>query len=89
MAGLPSALTLARRRLTAYLFLVAVVVFGFWVDHQQDIDRCRARNDSTEESVGILRDALVAAATDSEPQRVEAFRDDIDRRLADARVDCT
>lgn len=78
-----------RRRLAAYLFLVAVVAVSFWIDHLQDVDRCRARNDSTEESVGILRDALVAAATNSEPQRVAAFREDIDRRLAEARVDCT
>lgn len=78
-----------RRRLAAYLFLVAVVAFSFWVNHQQDIERCRARNDSTETSVRLVVDAVVAAAPDAEPQRVAAFRDDIDRRLAEARVGCT
>lgn len=78
-----------RRRLGAYLFLVAVVAFGFWVDHQQDIDRCRARNESTATSVDIVVDAILVAAADADPRRVEAFRDDIDARLRAARVDCT
>lgn len=89
MAGLTGALTPARRRLAAYLFLVGVVGLSFWIDHTQDVDRCRARNDSTETSARIVTDAVILAARDAEPDRVRAFREDIDRRLDEARVDCT
>lgn len=89
MGRVADALSPELRRLGAYLFLVGAVAFSFWVDHQQDIDRCRARNESTAESARIITEAMVAAATDAEPERVRAFLDDIDRRLREARVDCT
>lgn len=76
-------------RVAAYAVVVAVGVGGFWIDHQQDVDRCRARNESTEDSVRIVVDAVVAAASDADPDRVAGFREDIDRRLAAARVRCT
>lgn len=89
MARLAGAVTPERRRQGAWAFLVAVVAFGFWIDHDQDLARCRARNESTAESVGIVVDAMVDANPDADPGRVRAFRDDIDRRLVAARVDCT
>lgn len=82
-------MTRGHRQLAAYLFLVAMMGFGFWVDHQQDIERCEARNEGTQDSVSILADAIVRAASDADPQRVAAFRDDIEARLVAARVDCT
>lgn len=78
-----------RLRLGAYLFLVAVVAFSFWVNHQQDIERCRDRNASTEDSVRIMAEALIAASSDAPPDRVDAFLDDLDDRLARVRVECT
>jgi hypothetical protein len=76
-------------RLAAYAVFVAVVVVMFWINHEQDIARCEARNEATEDSVRIVVDALIFAAAEADPAQAEAFRTDIDRRLTAARVDCT
>lgn len=76
-------------RIAAYAVVVGVGVAGFWIDHLQDIDRCRESNASVERSVRIVVDAALASVDDPDAPGAEAFRADVDRRLAAARVLCT
>lgn len=76
-------------RVAAYAVFVGVTITTFWVNHLQDVDRCRASNASVERSVRIVVDAALASVDDPSSPGVQAFRTDIDRRLAAARVRCT
>lgn len=82
-------MTTPRRQLAAYLFLCVVVAFSFWVDHQQDIDRCRERNEATRESVLIGAEALSETFPDADPDRVSSYFANLNRRLDAAEADCT
>lgn len=76
-------------RAAAYLLLVGVFAGTLWIDHQQDIDRCRDRNQATEDAVRIVVAALIrVGGADADPSQVETFSTDIDEQLAAVRVDC-
>lgn len=80
---------LAWLRLGAYASVVVAGAYGFWIDDQQDAERCRARNDSIRVAVLIGAEALVAQAPDADPDDVDRYLADLNRRLDAAEIDCT
>ena len=76
--------------LTVYLFLLgAVTAYGFWVDHQQDVDRCEARNEATAAAAPLGVEALIdEAGQDADPDLIKRIRKNIAGRIDDVSVEC-
>lgn len=70
------------------LALGAACGYGFYQLRQEGHRRCEARNDATEQGVIIGAESIIEVATEADPERVEAYRKTLRRKLDEARVDC-
>lgn len=82
-------------RRAIWVALVGLVVgvsgagFGFWVDHQQDLDRCSARNEAMAEAAPISGEALIEEfGAEADPERVDRYRRNIAKRVEGVLIDC-
>jgi hypothetical protein len=89
VVGLDRKMILRRARFAAWVVAIGVVAWGFWIDHQQDLDRCHARNDSIRVAVFIGAETLIEQFPNISEERSEKYLSDLAVRLEAAEVDCT
>lgn len=79
-----------RRRapLLAWLSLVSMTSFGFYLAFDGRHDACVARNQSTTDAVTVGAESLIEVAADADDRTVAQYREVLRRRLAEVEVDC-
>lgn len=80
--------------LTYYWLIVTLAIaYGFWVDHLQDINACRQRNESIKESVRVGGESILetAAKVSNNPpseETISIYRNILEKNLKDTIVKC-
>lgn len=75
-------------QLLAWLSLVAMTSFGFYLIVDGRHDACVARNRANRDTAVVVANAIVENAKNVTPEQVDAFLASIDREAAKVQVDC-